>query len=191
EYFDRAVRINEQLGIQDPGPYQAIARTYMQMGEFFSAARNMQAALLIDEGNGGFWGLLGIVYYKARNYESAEQVLRCAVDGCSAEESRGLICELNIAACDPNDPNDPVGLLHGREIPAQPLSDASLEAYYTYGSVLAYNKKCDDAERILQALAGSYAGDGTVMGIVGPNRDLCAASAASTPQKAPSPSPTP
>ncbi|MCJ7676518.1 MAG: hypothetical protein MUO35_02195, partial [Anaerolineales bacterium] len=46
EYFDRAVRINEQLGIQDPGPYQAIARTYMQMGEFFSAARNMQAALL-------------------------------------------------------------------------------------------------------------------------------------------------
>ena len=69
EYFDRAAKINQQLGIQDPGPYQAIARTYMQEGEFFIAARNMERALLIDEGNAGFWGLLGVIYYKARNYE--------------------------------------------------------------------------------------------------------------------------
>jgi tetratricopeptide (TPR) repeat protein len=191
EYFDRAVKINQQLGIQDPGPFQAIARTYMQDGEFFIAARNMERALLIDEGNAGFWGFLGVIYFKARNYESAEQVLRCAVDGCTAEESRALICELNIAACDPNDPNDPVGLLHGREIPAQPLTAASLEAYYTYGSVLAFNKKCDEAERVLQALAGAYAGDPTVMWIVADDRALCAASAASTPQGTPLPSPTP
>lgn len=174
EYFDRAVRINKQLGIQDPGPYQAIARTYMQAGEFFIAARNMERALLIDEANANFWGLLGVIYYRARNYESAEQVLRCAVDGCTAEETRRLICELNIAACDPDDPQDPVGLQHGRDVTGRPLGDSSLEAYYTYGSVLAYNGKCDQAERILQALAEAYVGDSTIMAIVDDNRALCA-----------------
>jgi tetratricopeptide (TPR) repeat protein len=190
EYFDRAVRINKQLGIQDPGPYQAIARTYMQMGEFFIAARNMEKALLIDEGNANYWGLLGVIYYKARNYESSEEVLRCAVDGCTAEQARKLICELNIAACDPNDPNDPVGLQHGRQIAGQTLNDRSLEAYYTYGSVLAYNGKCDEAERVLQVLADAYAGDPTIMDIVVNNRLLCAASAAgtrSTPESTPTP----
>jgi tetratricopeptide (TPR) repeat protein len=191
EYFDRAVRINKQLGIQDPGPYQAIARTYMQMGEFFIAARNMEKALLIDEGNASYWGLQGVIYYKARNYESSEQVLRCAVDGCSAEQARALICELNIAACDPDDPNDPVGLQHGLQITGQLLSDRSLEAYYTYGSVLAYNGKCDEAERVLQALADAYAGDPTIMDIVVNNRLLCAASGAAGAGASPEPSPTP
>lgn len=191
EFFDRAARINQQLGIQDAGPYQAIARTYLQEGEFFVAARNMERALLVDEGNPGFWGFLGVIYYKARNYESAEQVLGCAVDGCTAEQARALICELNIAACDPDDPTDPVGLLHGVEIAPQPLGDASLEAYYTYGSVLAFNGKCDDAERVFQALLAVYGGDPIVAGIVADNRDLCASAAASGPDSAAKPSPSP
>ncbi|MBM3122318.1 MAG: tetratricopeptide repeat protein [Chloroflexi bacterium] len=189
EYFDRAAKINQQLGIQDPGPYQAIARTYMQAGEFFIAARNMERALLVDEGNPGFWGLLGVIYYRARNYESAEQVLRCAVDGCTVGETRGLICELNMAACDPDDPNDPVGLLHGRDLPGQALSNSSLEAYYTYGSVLAFNGKCVEAERILAELARAYAGDPTVMTIVGDNRTLCASATAAGTSSPPTPTP--
>jgi len=191
EYFDRAAKINQQLGIQDPGPYQAIARTYLQEGEFFVAARNMERALLIDEGNAGFWGFLGVIYYKARNYESSEQVLRCAVDGCSADEARALICELNIAACDPNDPEDPVGLQHGLEISPQQLGDGSLEAYYTYGSVLAFNGKCDEAERIFRTMLASYGGDPIVAGIVADNRALCSSAAASGAPTAISPSPTP
>jgi tetratricopeptide (TPR) repeat protein len=191
EYFERAANINQQLGIQDPGPYQAIARTYLQEGEFFVAARNMERALLIDEGNAGFWGFLGVIYYKARNYESSEQVLRCAVDGCSAGEARALICELNIAACDPDDPNDPVGLLHGQEIAPQPLADGSLEAYYTYGSVLAFNGKCGEAERIFGSLLASYGGDPIVAGIVADNRDLCAGSTSSGSQATITPNPNP
>jgi tetratricopeptide (TPR) repeat protein len=151
----------------------------------------MEKALLIDEGNASYWGLQGVIYYKARNYESSEQVLRCAVDGCSAEQARALICELNIAACDPDDPNDPVGLQHGLQITGQLLSDRSLEAYYTYGSVLAYNGKCDEAERVLQALADAYAGDPTIMDIVVNNRLLCAASGAAGAGASPEPSPTP
>jgi len=191
EFFDRAVRINQQLGIQDPGPYQAIARTYLQDGEFFIAARNMERALLIDEGNAGFWGFLGVIYYKARNYESSEDVLRCAVDGCSAEETRRLICELNIAACDPDDLNDPVGLLHGQVISPQALADGSLEAYYTYGSVLAFNGKCDEAERVFGSLVAAYGGDPIVSGIVADNRLLCAASTAPALPAEITPSPNP
>ena len=67
-----------------------------------------------------------------------------------------------------------MGLLHGQETARPAVSDASLEAYYTYGSVLAFNGKCDDAERILAELARAYAGDPIVADIVGENRTLCA-----------------
>src|SRR3990170_3103850 len=39
EAFDRAARINEQLGIADPTPYLAIGRPYLQDGEFFIRTR--------------------------------------------------------------------------------------------------------------------------------------------------------
>ena len=37
--------INEQLGVRDPLPYIAIAKTYAQQGEFFIASRNAEKAL--------------------------------------------------------------------------------------------------------------------------------------------------
>ncbi len=37
EYFDRAAKINQGLGVQNPNPYIEIARTYTQMGQFFAA----------------------------------------------------------------------------------------------------------------------------------------------------------
>jgi len=56
---------------------------------------------------------------------------------------------------------------------------------------LAYNGKCDEAERVLQALADAYAGDPTIMQIVVDNRDLCAASTAAGAEVTPEPSPNP
>ena len=44
EYFDMAAAINEQLNIQDPIPYMSIARTYVQMGEFFAAGKRTRDA---------------------------------------------------------------------------------------------------------------------------------------------------
>ncbi|NQU30500.1 MAG: tetratricopeptide repeat protein, partial [Anaerolineae bacterium] len=41
EYFAKAARLNEQLGILDPIPYLSISKTYSQEGEFFIAARNV------------------------------------------------------------------------------------------------------------------------------------------------------
>ncbi|MCJ7512929.1 MAG: tetratricopeptide repeat protein, partial [Anaerolineales bacterium] len=126
EAFDQAARINTQVEIQNPGPFIAIGRTYMQDGEFFVAARNVERALAIDEGNPEIYGFLGIIYYKARNYESALDVLRCAVDGCSQEDSRRMLCQFALG-CDPDDPQDAVAPLHGREVAGLPLGPSSLE----------------------------------------------------------------
>ena len=71
EYFDRAVRINEQIGVNDPGPHLSIARTYSQLGEFFAAARNVQKALEFEPTNADIYGQLGIIYFRSRNYEGS------------------------------------------------------------------------------------------------------------------------
>jgi tetratricopeptide (TPR) repeat protein len=172
EAFDQAVRINRQTGIQDPTPYIAIGRTYMQDGEFFIAARNLERALAIDEGNPEIFGFLGIIYYKARNYESSLEVLRCAVDGCSEEESRRILCEFALG-CNPDDPEDAVAAQVGREVPGLALGPNSLEYYYTYGSVLAFYGFCDEAEVVFDKLLSQYATDPVVAGIVAENRAIC------------------
>jgi tetratricopeptide (TPR) repeat protein len=93
EYFDKAVRINEQLGVRDPGPHLSIARTYSQLGEFFIAARNVQTALEYEPTNADIYGQLGVIYFRSRNYEGSILSLQCAIYGCSGEDSclgRGL-----------------------------------------------------------------------------------------------------
>jgi len=71
------------------------------------------------------------------------------------------------------------------------LADGSLEAYYTYGSVLAFNGKCDEAERVFGSLLAAYGGDPIVSGIVADNRLLCAASTAPALPAEITPSPNP
>ena len=93
EYFDKVVRINEQINVKDPGPHLSIARTYSQLGEFFIAARNVQTALEYEPTNADIYGQLGVIYFRSRNYEGSIYSLQCAIYGCSGEESclgRGL-----------------------------------------------------------------------------------------------------
>jgi tetratricopeptide (TPR) repeat protein len=173
EAFDRAARINEQNGIQDPTPYMAIGRTYLQDGQFFIAATNVLSALAYDPGNAEIYGFLGIVYYKARNYENALLVLKCAVEGCTAEESSSLLCDLRVYLCDPE---DPASLTHGQEVSGLPLNATSLEVYYTYDSALAAGKECDRADRVSQQLLTAYGQDPIVRDIVLENQAICAGS---------------
>ncbi len=177
EAFDRAARINEQLGIQDPTPYLSIGRTYLQDGEFFIAAINVERALAIDPSNPEVYGRLGIIFFKARNYESAVEVLRCAVEGCSAAESGELLCGLKVILCDEDASPEEVGQI----VPGLPLEDGSLEFYYTYASVLTSFRgsgdvpnACGRAESLFQQLLSSYGSDPIVAGIVAENRALCA-----------------
>ncbi|HSO14187.1 MAG TPA: tetratricopeptide repeat protein, partial [Anaerolineales bacterium] len=93
EYFEKAVRINELIEVKDPTPYLSIARTYSQLGEFFAAALNVQAALEFDPTNADIYGQLGVIYFRSRNYEGSIFSLKCATYGCSGEDScmgRGL-----------------------------------------------------------------------------------------------------
>jgi tetratricopeptide (TPR) repeat protein len=126
EYFAKAASINDQLGIQDPAPYLSIAKTYTQQGDFFIAARNVQKALGFQPYNADIYGQLGIVYFKSRNYEGSIPTLKCAVEGCSGEDScigRGL------TGCDADNPPATVQAL--------PLSPSSIDYYQVYFSVLA------------------------------------------------------
>lgn len=191
ESFDRAARINQQLGIQDPTPYLSIGRTYLQDGEFFIAAINVERALAIDPSNPEIYGRLGIIFFKARNYESAVEVLRCAVEGCSAAESGELLCGLKVLRCD----QDMAPEEAGQVVPGLPLGDGTVEFYYTYASVLTSFRgssevpnACGRAESLFQQLLSSYGDDEIVKGIVAENRALCAGTA---PTPSPIPQPTP
>ncbi|HMK07399.1 MAG TPA: tetratricopeptide repeat protein [Anaerolineales bacterium] len=181
--FDRAARINQQLRIDDPTPYLAIGKTYLQDGEFFVAAINVERALAIDPSNPDIFGRLGIIFFKARNYESAVEVLACAIDGCNADKNGALLCELKIIACD--EATTPVAI--GQEVPGLPLSDATLEYYYTYASVLTSFRgsdlvpnACGRAAVLLDQLTASYGSDPIVAGIVAENRGLCSGTVPTT-----------
>lgn len=182
QYFAEAERINEQNGVKDPTPYLAIGKTYMQQGEFFIAARNIEQALEIDPRNPDIYGRLGIVYYKARNYESAVDVLRCAVDGCEPEVTRQLLCRY-VYGCDVAAES---ALDYCVPVPGQALAANSLEHYYTYGSVLAFYSYCDRAEEVFSNLMAEFGSDPIVEGIVAEGRTICA-----NPGPQPEPTPTP
>ena len=124
EYFAECARINEQIGVKDPVPYISIAKTYSQMGEFFIAIRNIQRALEFEPANADIYGQLGTIFYKNRNYEGSIPALRCALLGCTAEES----CE-GRGGCGENDVAVAVDGLD--------LSPSTLDYYIYYGSTLA------------------------------------------------------
>lgn len=179
--FDQAAKINQQNGIQDPIPYLAIGRTYLQEGEFFVAARNVERAVTLDPGNPNLYGFLGIVYYKGRNYESALEVLRCAVEGCSEQETGDLLCNvLQIIVCD----EDADLASYGAVVPGQRLGSSSLEHYYTYASALAFLDFCDQAEPLFGQLMTAYGSDPTVAAIVAENRAICTEGGAEPPDTA-------
>ena len=185
EYFDRAVRINEQLGVRDPGPHLSIARTYSQLGEFFIAARNVQTALEYEPTNADIYGQLGVIYFRSRNYEGSILSLQCAIYGCSGEDSclgRGL------DRCFPEFNENPVSVTGLR------LEPNTIVYYYIYGSVVAAlsrpaDNNCDQAMKTmgevraeLEKNPDDYAdGRDTIIGIVEAAEEICASLNSGTP----------
>jgi tetratricopeptide (TPR) repeat protein len=180
EYFERAARINEQIGVNDPGPYLSIARTYSQLGEFFIAARNAQKALEFQPTNADIYGQLGVIYFRSRNYEGSIFSFQCAIRGCSGDVScqgRGL------EKCNP----DLGPEFEEHTIVGLPISPNTIVYYYTYGSVLAAlsrprDNKCEDAMRVfgevraeLNANPEAYAdGRETIINIIQAGETICA-----------------
>lgn len=157
DYFDRAARINEQLGVQNPQPYIEIAKTYTQEGQFYAATLNAQKALEFDPTNAHTYGQLGIISIRARNYEGATPLLRCAVVSCTAAENE----------------------LGGMDVEGLPLTSLSVAYYYVeYGTVLAFLSRpaenyCSEAIDVLQQVRDVYPDDVTLMSIVEDSEGIC------------------
>ena len=185
EYFEKAAKINAQLGVKDPIPYLSIAKTYSQMGEYFIAGRNVQRALDFKPADPDVYGQLGIVFFKSRNYEGAILAFQCAVSGCTPPES----CLGRYGReCDPD--FDEVGV----EVKGLPLSPSTVVYYYTYGSVLAALSRpkknyCPQAAPIFQKLRASFSDDSTIMAIVLENETICRS--IGEPTRVPTPQKTP
>jgi len=185
EYFAKAVHINEQIGVKDPGPHLSIARTYSQLGEFFIAARNVQTALQYEPTNADIYGQLGVIYFRSRNYEGSIDTLKCAIYGCSEEASclgRGL------DKCYPNLGENPV------EVQGMEIEPNTIVYYYIYGSVLAAlsrpsDNHCDEAKEKMQEVRAEleanpddYAdGRETIISIVEAGEEICQSLASGTP----------
>jgi tetratricopeptide (TPR) repeat protein len=169
EAFAKAATINEQLGVSDPIPLISIGNTYVQMGEFFAAARNVLKALEFSPDDPTVYGQLGVVYYKARNYEGSILPLRCSVYGCTATES--CVVRNGGAECDPEEVTDyPINGLE--------LTNNTAIYYYIYGSVLAglhqpNNGYCEEAMVVFDELTDVFAADETIMGIVNEGVAIC------------------
>ena len=167
DYFDKAARINDQLGVKDPGPYLSIAKTYSQLGQFYPAGRNVLKALSFEPSNPDLYGQLGIVFMRSRNFEGAIPALKCAVRGCTAEEScdaRGGCSEGEI----------------GVAITGLPLTQGSIVYYYSYVSNLAAlsrpkNNLCPEAASIIKQIRdGGFGSDPIVSQILQENENICA-----------------
>jgi len=164
--YAKAVSLNVQLLILDPSPYLAIAKTYVQQGEFFAAALNAQKAVSLDPTNADLYGQLGSIYKSGRNFETAIDALHCAVDGCTPEES----C-LARNGC-------PVGDTGVNVIPLL-LTPRSATYYLDYGSVLAAfspqkPSNCDTAVRVLTLLVQTYSTDQVTVSNAEDGLSICA-----------------
>jgi tetratricopeptide (TPR) repeat protein len=151
--YAKAITINDQLKINDPSPYLAIAKTYAQQGQFFAAALNAQTAIGLDPTNADLYGQLGDIYKRGRNFETSIIALRCAVEGCDAAAS----CQAVLAG------SDCVGV----EVKPLILNPNSATYYLDLGSVLsafAPNKPeyCPEVVSLLTQIKVAYP-DNTVI----------------------------
>jgi len=168
EYFDRAASINKTIGIEDPLPYLAIAKTYTRQGEFFAAARNAEVALSFDYTNPDLYGQLGYIRSQARNFEGSIPMLECAVEGCEVlfDEFFGIIPLVDAS-------DEQLQTLERIQVEGLPLNNGSVIYYYVYSSMLSAFGLCDQAEPIMNQLEQEYGGDETIMAIVSENRNVC------------------
>ncbi len=175
DYFDQAAKINEALGVPNPNPYIEIARTYTQIGQFFAASVNAEKGLKMDPTNANTYGQLGIIFRRARNYEGAMSLLKCAVEGCTASENE--MGEANVQ-----------GLT---------LSTITVAYYYVeYGTNLAFLSRpnenyCLKARDVLAQVTAAYPNDPTLMSIVEDSLGICRRlESGATPAPTPTPRPT-
>jgi len=187
EYFDKAARINQRLGIPDPVPYLAISKTYMQKGDFFYAARNAEKALWLDPTDPATYAQLAVIYVKSRNYEGSLPAFQCAVKGCGPEISGQILGEIAVKMGLDEDTVPAV------TVEPLPLTNITVAYYYLqYASVLAALNICDQALPLLDRVESAFGTDPNIRDIIAENRNICRIlQSTPTPRPTPTPVPTP
>jgi tetratricopeptide (TPR) repeat protein len=117
QYFQRASSINPN----DTGPFISIARSYIQTGQYATAAQYLEEALTIDPANAAVHAELGKVHFRNLNYENSIVELKCAVEGCSTTE-------------DTIDDEEGAPVY---QVEPLALDAGTLDTFYIYSSVLA------------------------------------------------------
>ncbi len=150
-YYNQAIEaIQKAIAIDRDyiTPYLDLARTYTQIDRLADAERTLNEALEIAPEDPAVHGRIGLLRIARKNYEGALESLALAVNGGS------FLMEY----------------ADGREetvtVEGLPLDARSLEYYYSYGNMLAFQYECgpDGAMRYLQ-LARDFAPDNeTVIG---------------------------
>jgi hypothetical protein len=135
----------------------------------------MGKALQLNPYDPDVYAQLGMVYRQARNYEDAISALKCAVRGCTAEET----CELR--KCDP-DADQPI------TITGMKLTGLTVVYYYSYASLLAAMYLQNDARRanycveaqdlIDEIRASTYGSDTVINDIITESENICRAETA-------------
>ncbi|HTX80432.1 MAG TPA: tetratricopeptide repeat protein, partial [Longilinea sp.] len=174
--FNKAINIDEQLALHNPLPYLAKAKVYTQRGDagdMFLAALDVRAALGYNPDNPDIYGELGVVYFKARNYEGSIPALQCAVSGCDAITSCNVRFNGTCTAPDKDGISNRSITIQGMK-----LSPSTVVYYYTYASVLAAMDQpakpyCPTAIPILKQLRQGFGSDPTIMAIIAPSEKLC------------------
>jgi tetratricopeptide (TPR) repeat protein len=124
-YFNRALSLNPNNVL----PYLDLSRTNIQIDRLGVAQQYLEQALDLEPENPIIHGRLGLLYFKRKNWESAEPALKLAIEGGVYSYTLGITDTRTV------------------NVPAYPLEDFSaLEFYYTYGNLLAYLRKCGPNE---------------------------------------------
>jgi tetratricopeptide (TPR) repeat protein len=189
EYFEKAANIDKQLGVENPVPYLEIARTYSQEGQFFAASLNAEEALALDPTRAHTYGQFGLIYRRARNYEGALPLLKCAVKGCTAEENEmgevdveGLpLTNLRVAYYYLEYGTNLAFLneMGAVDVEGLPLTNLRVAYYYLeYGTNLAFLSRphdnyCQEAFSVLQEVRAAYPDDPILMDIVEDSEGIC------------------
>ena len=106
-----------------------LSRTNIQIDRLGVAQQYLDEALNLEPDNPLIHGRLGLLYFKRKNWESAEPELKLAIEGGPYTFSVGITGTQTV------------------NVPPYPLDDANaLEFYYTYGNLLAYLRKCGPEE---------------------------------------------
>lgn len=137
-YFNRALSLNPKNII----PYLDLARTNIQIDRLGVAQQYLEQALAIEPQNPLIHGRLGVLYFKRQNYESAQPALELAILGGDYTYETGITTTQTV------------------RVEPLPLNRTSLEFYYTYGNLLAFNFKCGPNEALyFLGLALNFAPD--------------------------------